>query len=180
MKSNRTLSKSEVCKQSAQSAPGSEATMTDHDQHMKQYKNPRTGKMEWRYGPFPTSEEALHQEYGKIPEAKRAHFRKQAETWLEEGAPKPQPGEGKSTFILRCQEEDRNRETVVRQRTIKAYQESLKPTREQRFMAVAEKTAKVENEKRAAKEKVKAAAEKAKAEAQAKGRRMDKFRERGF
>lgn len=153
------------------------------EQHMKQFANPHTGELEWRYQPHPDSDESLKRAYENVPKQARAHFRKTIEQWTdksEESEPKRQPGEGAATFELRRQQNWKDREKVLKQRTISAYEESLKPTKEQKIMALMEKTAKVENKKREAKEKATAAEEKAKAEVQAKGRRMDMRREYGI
>lgn len=175
IRNKRTLSKSEVCNFNSARALEREDRMSE----MKQYMNPHSGQMEWRYQPHPDSDEALKVAYSKIPEVQRAHFRKETEMWTEEGAPKQQPGEGKSTFILRCQQEDYNREKVLKQRTISAYEESNKPTKEEKFIGMMEEEAKISRTEREAKQQAAAEVEEAKEKARKKIEASEKMRSGG-
>lgn len=116
------------------------------DQHMKKYIV--DGKAVWRYSPPPGSAEALQKQFDEVPEQQRAAFLKTHESLLPAENPERQPGEGRAGYVLRCQEEKHNRATVLKQRVVRDYQESLKPTPGQKLIAAMNEDAKANLEKK--------------------------------
>lgn len=70
-----------------------------------------------------------HVAYNELPEEKKAKFLRIAETWLPDEPLEKQVGEGRATFIIRCQKERENRELVIGQRAFEAYARTLQTSK---------------------------------------------------
>lgn len=98
--------------------------------------------------------EDLAAAFDELPEEKKAAFKRSAEIWLPEETPERQAGEGRATYVLRCQKEKENREVVIGQRTFEAFARTLKTSKVEKMGAMIVESIKADGEKRKARQAI--------------------------